>query len=322
MGKAEPCNVFLKEKDTVYYFLKFIQNKDGSIECAFPYLTESDKRISQKVVLEPNEGMPQMNPRVIHIEPRKDSGENNTYITYHTTGQVNYHNMSFSPMYMEPLYNVERVNPFFIMSFCMMDKFTMVDEKTEIKGVILDITEQCKRRKNVIVSIAPCSEQPYENKQSSISFAYGDMFRIILEFLDDEYSFGFSKIYEVEDCVKIQPNTGLFEKTIDSKNQAFIKYQQKLYQTNEAIILPPNGEGILQVIFTVEMRRKPWIKICFSNKDYEARLVEKNEATVKFKVFDRKKNRFIKRAEEIRIVEMIMDAEIYEDELTVPNGYL
>ena len=100
------------------------------------------------------------------------------------------------------------------------------------------------------------------------------------------------------------------------------KYYHRLYETDSLIVLAPNGEGVIKVVFCVEMRRPPWIKILFENNDFEAVLVEKSTVEIKLKVFCRTIKAYVKTSEEIKIVGVELDAEIYDDESTVPAGFM
>ena len=97
-----------------------------------------------------------------------------------------------------------------------------------------------------------------------------------------------------------------------------LSYHLQLYQTDEAIVFPPNGEGILKIIFSVEMRIPPWLHIEFANLDYSAEVVVRKTTHLTFKVIDKTHNQHIRRAEDIKITQLILDANIYEDDSIAP----
>ena len=265
------------------------------------------------------------NPTVLEAKTRDESEEKVTYITYHSTGQVNYHGMSFETMFMEPLYRISQVNPFFIISFQTMEAFASIEDSSIINKqncIVLNLSQVLGKRCNIIFSIAPCVSLPFEESGTIISLNYNDIFRLVIEIVDDEQSFCFNKIYSSEECVKIKPNINMFTERDSKINEAYLKYQHRLYQNDSIIILAPNSEGTLKVIFTVEMRKGPWVKIDFANKYYEIRDLQRSQTKITFKVFDNKTKRFVKTADEINITNVLLDAELYDDESKPPIGFV
>ena len=121
---------------------------------------------------------------------------------------------------------------------------------------------------------------------------------------------------------KIRPQLDKFAEQKVTKELAFLEYHHALYQTEEAIVFPPNGEGHIKIIFCVEMRIPPRLYIKFDNPDFEARLVKKETTHLVFQVFDKRHNRFVKKAEDIKITELNLDAEIYDENFGPPLGYI
>jgi len=79
---------------------------------------------------------------------------------------------------------------------------------------------------------------------------------------------------------------------------------------------------VLRVIFTVEMRTAPFIKIDFENSSYVVRNIIRSMVDVKFEVFDTSKNAFIKNADDIIIKSVILDARIYDEDELPPVGFI
>ena len=70
------------------------------------------------------------------------------------------------------------------------------------------------------------------------------------------------------------------------------------------------------------MRRRPFVKIDFVNSSQKIHIISKETYCLKFKVFDERKNAYVKKAEEIQIKGITLDAEIYDNEETPPDGWL
>lgn len=144
----------------------------------------------------------------------------------------------------------------------------------------------------------------------------------MLEFIRDKDIFCFSDHYEPCNCVKLQIYNSLFSELQYTKGQAQLKYLQKICNTNDIIITAPNSEGIIKLFFSVEMRRRPFVKIEFINPNQRIDRISKETYCLQFKVFDERKHCHVKNAEEIQIKSVILDAEIYDNEKTPPEGWL
>lgn len=325
-SKKYTLNLFLKRHEQCYWFLDTRQNNDGSVECFFPHLAPSRKNISQRIILSKDSTSNKFRSQVVEEQPTISTDEKTTYISYHTSGRVNYHRMSFSPIYREPLFSITQVNPFFILSFQDMGCFqTATNEEIErVKGFVIDLSSLSDERIDIIFSIAPCEPQFDESNSRIVSVNYGKLVRLMLEFIKDKDIFCFSDHYEPCDCVKLQIHNSLFSEPMYTKGQAILKYVQKIYNTNDVVITAPNSDGIIKLFFSVEMRRRPFVKIEFVNPNQSIDLLSLSKETycLQFKVFDERKHCYVKNAEEIQIKSVILDAEIYDNEELPPEGWL
>ncbi len=304
--------------------MKVKHNNDGTVECIFPHLKPGSKKITQRFAINKCVDTDTGDIQLIEEKPIDALKGDITYISYHTTGQVNYHRMSFESNFLEPLYDVKQANPFFILSFEEMCNFkeAMADEIQSSHGIEYDLSSFGEARVNVIFSIIPCSDEISSQFANTLSVNYDPMYRLMIQFVNDTDTFGFSKLYDPGDCVRLRIHNDLFSELPTSRGQALINYVKKLYQTDEIVLTAPNGEGVLNLYFTVEMRRRPFVKIDFANKDYCVEITSKEAYRLKFKVFDNKRKCYVKKAEEIQISEIILDAEIYDDEINPPVGFM
>jgi len=322
MGKSKNnLKVFLYDSKQKYKFMEIQQTDDGSVCCFLSHIPKNKKNLAQTIMLDTNN-----KGNTIITESRMYKFEDvNTYITYHTTGRVNYHGFSFAPMYMEPLYNITQPNPFFIISFQQLNEFVVVSDNelnTKSNVCVLDVSALRQRRINIVLSIIPYKFDDLNLLANQVRFEYNNMFSLLMEIFDDKQSFDFSNIYEPNDCIKMRPHVDRFSKQICTQNEAYLKYQHQLYNQEGIIILSPNLAGIVKVIFAVEMRRLPWIKIEFENRDIEIRAVNRKTTSISFKLFNKKTSRYIYDAKEVKITSLILDAEIYEDEMRPPEGFI
>lgn len=312
----EKIRTFFVQENVRYHFADIVIASDGSIEIIFPTMKDYSGT-THNLRMEDN------NVSIIseeHIDLASiNKAEKQHYISYHSSGRVNYHKMTFQTAYMEPLSEVREVNTFFIYSFVYPEiAFMESDDSHKDNDVNIDISEFKDQRIDIVFSVCP--------KGFQLSHVNGfvvtcPLFSLCVEILRDDISLNYSKIYTADACVKLRPHLDKFTEQRLSKDQAYLRFKHALYQTEEAIVLPPNGEGVLEVIFSVEMRTEPWLDIEFTNPDFEAKVITKKRTHIKFKVMDKRHNRCVKNEKEIIITKLILDADIYDEDFIVPSNY-
>ena len=308
----EILNIYITKNGVSYIFAKIKVTSDGSLEIIFPSIKKSAK-ITQTIQISEQKILVQSS----NCAPQKD--ENQCYISYHTSGKVNYHKMSFKSAFMEPLYEVHETNRFFVYSFVHPEKaFENSTEKRDSNAIDLDISCLTDKRIDIVLSVEPKGAQRKHNNSFVISYP---LYSLGVEIMDDANSFDFARIYQENDCVMMRPHLDKYLEQYVTKEKAFLEYNHAIYQTEELIVLPPNGEGILKVIFAVEKRIPPWIYIEFENSNFKIDLITRKTTSLTFKVFDKKHNQYIKNADDIKITKLILDAEIYEEDNIPPSGF-
>lgn len=316
LKENDRTSVMLSKGDDLYLFMQAGIAGDGSLEIWFPDIKENTGK-TQTIEIQQNNSITTSSV----IETHDSSSDDNTYyISYHSSGLVRYHKMSFDNAYMEPLYEIKEPNPFFIYSFVHPQKaFKNTTKKQYTNQVTIDISGAENKRLDFVLSICP---QNFKIKHSNMILLKFPLYCLCIEFLDDNESLNLIQCYKAEESVKLRPRLDKYGCQKVTRPQAFLKYKQTLFETKEAIVLPPNGEGILEIIFAVEMRIPPWIRVAFKNQNYSIEVTKKTTVNLKFKVFDCKLNQYIKDPQKIEITELILDAEIYEENDVVPPGYM
>lgn len=309
----ERTSILITQNDVLYHFAEVLVTSDGSLEIAFPAIKENIG-IAQSIQLAKQSCG--LNPVLLNSDVVSIKCDTRYYISYHTSGRVNYHGMTFQPAFMEPLYGIHIKNTFFIYSFAYPEvAFKHCDNKTHANAISIDISPLSGQRINIVLSICPPDYSPEYINSFMITY---QLYGLCIELVDDNASFNFSQLYKKTDCVKLRPHLDQFSEQCVTKEHAFLLYNHALYQTNEAIVFPPNGEGVLKIIFSVEMRIPPWLHIEFADPNFSAEVVTRKTTHLTFKVFDKKHNQYIKRAEDIKITQLILDANIYEDDSVAP----
>lgn len=318
--KTNAVHILLSDGKQYYKFLQVTQTNDGSVECVFPDITPNKKNIAQVLEIDTHNKETPIIRETKSYTPFKDPS---MYISYHTSGYVNYHRLTFDPMYMEPLSEVTKLNPFFILSFQELSAFSPFADGIEpaMNEPYIDIRELLGHRIDIVFSIGPGDFLP-NSSSLQLVLNYNSLFCLIVEVLNDENTFQFSKIYEPQDCVKFRPHLDMFTKLPYTKNEAILKYVHKLFCNENVVILPPSKEGFFKMYFTVEMRRPPWIKIEFSNPNLEINIRKRTTIELQFEIYDRAKNQWLKSAKDVQITNLLLDANIYEDESIPPDGLI
>lgn len=318
MKKENNVYVLISDQETLYLFVTVKIANDGSMELLFPDIKVS-RGISQELQIGQEKGSKYVNVKLLQEEKYElKNCKQHYYISYHTSGYINYHGMNFEPSYMQPLYKITEMNPFFIYSFQLSKyAFRQPCERKIANPIIIDISKLNNKRIDIVLSICPPKEQLKNTNSLLISYP---LYGLYIEILEDCATLNLGSIYSEQDCVKIRPHLNKYSVPVVSKNQAFLAYNQAIYKTKQCIVLPPNGEGVLEIIFSTEMRIPPWVDISFYNPDFSIEIVKRTTVNLKFKVFNKKKNRYIKNKEEILIKKLALIADICDDDSIPPPG--
>ena len=318
--KNSKTNIYIKYNDKIYKFLKLWTESDGSfyVELLHTRRTNQQKKIHYEV----GNTSETLYTRIIE-EHDSDINANPIRISYHTSGMIKYHGLERNVIFQEPLTNVTLINTYFMYS---IPSLSSLDEKKGLENSLLnliDIEEVFDKRLNFYFSIFPPEFVEFE-KMSNVFFNVKvlDLFSFVVTFEIDEQIFNFGSTVPESTFLFFSPRDGVLQKQALSKSEAYLKFQQKIYETDELIVFPPNGEGVFKMLYAVEMRIPPMVKIEFSNESYEIRDVAKTTVKTTFKIYDNKKSRYIKNAHDVQITAISLDAEIYPDDYVFPKGYI
>ena len=320
MGK-KTLAIFLKHDDDLYEFSKVSYTTDGSSIITFPCLP-APSGIAHKLQIPKKPALKdELSPRLLS-DSRFDANCNEKFrVSYHTTGQVNYHGSSLSSSYFEPLYNITKQNLFLIISFHQLCRFKVANplQKSQNQPITVDISDLPDKRIDICFSIVPSSFIPIN--QNAFLIANAHVYNILFELFTDEGTYNFHEIYSPEDCVKIKPSNER-PQSMPSESEAFIQFNHVLFQNDDLIMLAPNADKKVEIIFATVMRIPPWIKVEFQNPAYEIKCIEREDCRLFFKVFDREHTQFVSNPQDIKIIEYELDARIYDDNETPPIGFI
>lgn len=219
-GKVkERTSILITQNDVFYHFAEISVTSDGSLVIAFPTIKENTGIVQSIQVAE--QAYVTI-PVLLNNDVVTTKNATQYYISYHTSGRVNYHGMTFQPAFMEPLYEVHSKNSFFIYSFVYPEMaFRSCDNKTHTSAVYVDISSLIEQRINIVLSICPPDYDPKHINSFVIKYP---LYGLCVELIEDNVSFNFSQIYRETDCVKFRPHLDQFLEQSVTKEHAFLLY--------------------------------------------------------------------------------------------------
>lgn len=287
MSKKDYKRILISSNGKTYDFIRCsLQNIDGSFYIVFSRKGENVE--SNTINLEDGS--------FINIQLEKPIKKLKK-ISYHASGQVNYHDTDHQSNYFEPISNITKKNLFVIWS---IPKIKLLDEITSSNDDIIIQIDNDDIRLNFSFILIPIS---FIINEQHVLLSYDKLFSLAIIINSHEI-----KIDETlkNHFITISPS-GLFEKQILSQKQALINFHQKINNTNELIVYTPNSDGIYTIITSVIMRIAPKLTIKFFDESYKIEIISCKEHTIKFKVKDKYGN-VIKK--EIPIENIILNSEL------------
>ena len=96
-----------------------------------------------------------------------------------------------------------------------------------------------------------------------------------------------------------------------------------LFRNEYGIVFSPDEQGNILLHFGNVMRVTPFLKVEFENPDLWVDKLEGNCTKLRFVVKNRKYgNQVVKDATRIKIINLVLDAEIYPEDDFIPDGFL
>jgi len=321
MGKKKDSEffIYIQCDGVIYKFLKVFVGVDGTLYTVIrrEWLNLPQQRHKFEVKYEEgglSSRITESTELMIQTEPIR--------ISYHTSGTVIYHGIDRSTVYFEPMNNITKDNTFFMMSIPSMTSLDKELDQIAPHSQIISFDEFPDQRINIILSVLPPKLPNIEGINGLLTALDVQVATFVAVAELDNYTTNFGKHVPEGTFLLYTPQDGHYLSQVLSDNEAFLQYSKKIYQTNELIILQPDSNGVCRIIFIVEMRTEPFVKIEFHCDNYEIELIRRCVVEVRFKVFDKKKKQYIKKAEDIKIKSVYLDARIYSEGDVLPYGYV
>lgn len=260
----------LKYRNRSYNFLKIHHMKEGSLVFNFP--KPLPKNPSHKIF------------DIKTMSVSEGVGNERDKITYHHTGQVNYHGIvtGVSSCFFEPLCDIKADNIFFIYSVPMVDRLKEIvpDNRPQDVDAFITVSDDCVGRLTFYFSISP-RENGCDNKLIQLDWKVFSLVVASAEnvphhpSIDNHFHYIAPAIGMFPEMVERINFTDLisgrdFDKKEKTRFNSEIAYHQKAtHGRQDIVIYGPNGEGVFTIYPAVEMRSIPKVVITFKNNGYE-----------------------------------------------------
>lgn len=244
---------------------------------------------------------------------KKDDKYMQHKISYHTSGQVNYYMGSGKKiLYFEPVTRITKptfINALVISTIFMLEELIKCDESEDI---IIELIQP----NDIMITFYFSNNS--NNEVNGVLIKLGEINFII------NVQFNIKHQLSNGDAIILTPNESSgFEKTKINRDQAYIEFNNIIYNNNKFKILGPNKDGVVELITEVVMRREPLLKIEFANKNYYIKNTPiATPCNVKFKIYNKRNNQIVKELKEGDIISAFLDAEIYDTEDFIPEGFI
>lgn len=231
-------------------------------------------------------------------------------ITYHTSGKINFHGFDFPEDYAfgEPLSEITTILMFFTVSIPSISRLPIYEGEPAKDDSVWEMPADLGGRSQFSFKILPSTADKPEIK--TVRLTYSDMFLV-------DVSLNEVNVSDVEDdlFIFIKPVKGTLPALKYPKDHAQILYQQKLYKTNDMIILRPDGEGYCKVYFSVPMLKPPILTVHLQDESLliEEDVETKTNCILRFRVFkvtDMEKKNPLKNPSDIKIMGVELEARL------------
>lgn len=198
-------------------------------------------------------------------------------ISYHTTGLINYKNVSCPRIYGEPIYNITKPFSFMMISIPDISRLDLQNEDENEEDYIWELPLDISGRVNFTFIISPPDYYHFKDANLiSAKISYWKLFdfNIIVGGsvpVPDTYNDHF---------IYASPNQGYLTSQAVDKDNALTMFHQKMNGNQGIIIYPPNKEGIWKIIHVVPMRIPPLLEIEFDNRLYYAEKIDSQSTKV------------------------------------------
>ena len=258
-----------RHRGTVYRLLRFKQTGDWSLVIVWDRRSPHDPkhyRFSSK------------DPTPVACDPPTADKR----LTYHTTGQVNYHGwVQTPPRFIEPPHALTQPHLLIAVSLAHATKLIPLDANEIRDQVIVDLADDVGDARFTFGILA--GQLGFENPPNTLFRLDYDVFSIICVTLPPPYIPNTLEHHNVY----LAPEGPLYSRAIADIDVARLAYHQARIGHSELGIYPPDGDGVYCLFTSVLMRAVPDLRITFSEPGYRIEVIRERARPmfVPFRIF-------------------------------------
>lgn len=246
----------LRHRGVVYRLLSFAQTSDWSLVIAWDRPSRVDPQHHRFCSDDP-----------IPAPVTPPSGSKR--LTYHISGQVNYHGWVQSPpRYHEPPHSLTKPQLLICVSVPAAISLTPLDPpKKATQSEVIDLGDEVgDARFTFGLFAAPSSCESPPNILFRLDY---DVFSIVCVSMPPPHI-----PVEIENHnIYLAPEGPLQSRAIQNLDDAMLAYHQTRVGHNELGIYPPNGDGVYHLLPSVVMRTTPNVHVTFSEPGYRIEII-------------------------------------------------
>ena len=200
-------------------------------------------------------------------------------MTYHPTGQINFHHLYAAPIFMEPLSRITRVEPLIDIS---VPDVKSLDQATIIKkdAAVLDVSSG---RQSFTVQIAPW-DAPGTEIPVLWAWTWRPLFSLRVlaaSYLPPHMLDALPKHFHY-----VARRLGIFPELPIREEDAKVAFHKVLNEAKGDVLYPPDGEGKCRLVFVATMRKVPVVEIGLRDATLTVEITDVTTTEIRYQVRD------------------------------------
>lgn len=294
MAKSQEARLYLRHDGTTYSFLsaKLNPGSDGTLLLSMVRTGETGSSV--KVSMNLNDG------NVLVSEPAVT--QKGFRMTYHPSGQINFHQLSAPPIFMEALSSISSTEPLIHVS---IPDVRFLDETSKLKKdfAVLDVPTG---RLSFIVQITPWNA--LDTDQSLLwAWTWHPLFSLRVHSADHLPAEALQSL--PDHFHYMARRQGLFARIPINEEDAKVAFHKALNESEGDVFYPPDGKGECRIVFVVPMRVAPDVKIDFRDPTLTAEIVKITTTEIRYRVLDGKQQ-LVRDMKAMDIASLVRSAEL------------
>src|SRR6056297_49005 len=240
----------IRHRGVVYRLLRFAQTKDWSLVIAWDRQPLDDP---QRHKFSSDDAIP------LKVDPPIGQKK----LTYHTSGQVNYHGwVECPPRYHEPPHGLTKPQLLIGVSLAESARLTPLESEKGKNHIIVDLADEVGDARFTFGLVA--APIAFESPPNIVFRLDYDVFSIVcISMPPPQIPSGLE-----HHNIYFAPEGSLSSRAIENLDVAMLAYHQARVGHRELGIYPPNGEGVYHLFPSVVMREVPKVNVTFSDPSY------------------------------------------------------